>query len=582
MAYRDDIIALGANHLYPLDTDFNDIIGALNFTNSGGAIVATQICEDATSSYRTDGTNESATAPSDPSVQDVLVDYAYSLWFMTDRIQQPPTRIFGDGGATVNNSFFLGFGNSIVAEMDADPDVIQVGSAIALVANRPYHLCLAVRDLGGGVSELEFYIDGVSQGVQTVLDTSSAARGGFRIGGITGTTTYTLGGSAFQVVSPVNGFYAMINTLVGANTPTTQQIREELFEKGALAGTTITSGLQAAMQSQVDLLAASVRPNEPLNIRIESPTFNTTDLGETADNTQSQTRNIDRTYLSSFTAAGDGVLQTGTVRLSHLTGATAESKFRVVVYEDNGADQADDLFAYSDEGTVVGTTEQQITLNFSGAQQKAIVNGTKYWIGVTIEASNTGDSHEISRGTTADRGKIYDIGFSSDYQTPPTSPLPAPDFSLDGPYDVFVTYAEGAQDITLTADDITHDPLASIHLQWMGTGTLTWINNNGSDASIVSTPNGGSVNVITPATLTISPLEPGSEVRIYEAGTQNELAGIENSGASFAASLQANSVDVVVHDLNFENIKVKTVDMSQGDVSLPISQFEDRQYENPV
>ena len=270
MAYRDDIIALGANHLWPCDGNLNDIIGTLNFTNTGGVFTGPQICEDISASYVTSATADTGLAASDPSVQDVTVDYCYSMWFRTTAIQQPPCRVFGDGGQTVNNSFFLGFGNSIVCEADCDPTVIQVGSATAIAVNRPYHLALVFRDIGGGSSQLEFFLDGVSQGTADVADTSSTTRGGFRLGGVTDTTSYTIGGSAFQLVSPVNGQYAMISTLVGANVPTNTEIREELFEKGALPDVTISSNTQANMQIALDALASTVRPDAPLCIRIEA------------------------------------------------------------------------------------------------------------------------------------------------------------------------------------------------------------------------------------------------------------------------------------------------------------------------
>lgn len=410
MAYRDDIIALGANHLWRFDGDLNDSIGSLNFANSGGVLTGAQICEDTSASYETNGTADTATAASDSSVQDVTQDYCYAFWFRTNAIQQPPCRVLGDGGQTVNNSLLLGFGNSIVAEADCDPDVIQVGSDTALVALRPYHLALVFRDIGGGSSQLELYLDGVSQGTADVADVMNSARGGFAIGGATNSTTYTIGGSAFQLVSPVNGNYSMLATFTGANVPTSTEIREELFEKGVRPGVTITSGTQAAMQTQLDALASSVRPNEGLNIRVEAVT-------------------------------GDG-------------------------------------------------------------------------------------------------------------------------------------------DLSLSADNVTHDALASAHVQYMGTGTLTWTNTNGSNASIGSTPIGGSINFVTPAVLTVAPLVVGSEVRFYESGTPTELAGIETSGASFSSTVNAASVDVVVHKEDYQHIRVRAVDMSGGDVSVPIAQIFDAQYEN--
>jgi hypothetical protein len=144
-----------------------------------------------------------------------------------------------------------------------------------------------------------------------------------------------------------------------------------------------------------------------------------------------------------------------------------------------------------------------------------------------------------------------------------------------------IRVADNGGDLTLTADNITHDPLASIHIQWMGTGTLTYVNTNGSNASIFSTPNGGTVTIVNPAVLTISPLVANTEVRVYDAGTMTELGGIEDSGTSFSVSIQSSSVDVVVHNVGYEYIRVDSIDMTSGNVDLPVSQIFDRNYENP-
>jgi hypothetical protein len=149
------------------------------------------------------------------------------------------------------------------------------------------------------------------------------------------------------------------------------------------------------------------------------------------------------------------------------------------------------------------------------------------------------------------------------------------------PLNIRVEAVTGDGTLNLTADNIIHDPLASIHVQYMGTGTLNWTNTNGSNASIGSTPNGGTINFINPAVLTISPLIADSEVRIYDAGTTTEIAGIESSGTSFASSISVNTVDVVIHKETYEYIRIEGVDMTQGNVSLPINQVFDRNYENP-
>jgi len=150
----------------------------------------------------------------------------------------------------------------------------------------------------------------------------------------------------------------------------------------------------------------------------------------------------------------------------------------------------------------------------------------------------------------------------------------------DQPLNIRVEEVTGGGDFTLAADNVTHSPLASIHIQYMGTGTLNWVNNNGSNASISSAINGGTVNIINPAILTLSPLIVDTEVRIYEAGTTTEIAGIESSGALFTTSVNANSVDIVIHKEDYEYIRIRNVDISQGDVFVPVSQVFDRQYNN--
>lgn len=112
-----------------------------------------------------------------------------------------------------------------------------------------------------------------------------------------------------------------------------------------------------------------------------------------------------------------------------------------------------------------------------------------------------------------------------------------------------------ADSISLTADNVTFDPLASIHVQYTGTGTLDWTNTNGSDASIGSTPEGGTINFINPATLTINGLIVGAEFRIYDdevADVNNfdtELDGTESllsTSFNFAHSGAANTI-VIQH-----------------------------------
>jgi hypothetical protein len=150
----------------------------------------------------------------------------------------------------------------------------------------------------------------------------------------------------------------------------------------------------------------------------------------------------------------------------------------------------------------------------------------------------------------------------------------------DKPLCILIETPTSGSDLTLEANNVTFDPRASIHVLWSSIGTLTWKNLNGSNASISSVSNNGTVVFQTPSTLTLTGIEAGTEVRIYDAGTTNELAGQEvvNSG-TFFASIEVNSVDVRLLSLNFQNLVIRSVDTT-ANASVPVQQLLDRQYAN--
>jgi hypothetical protein len=96
------------------------------------------------------------------------------------------------------------------------------------------------------------------------------------------------------------------------------------------------------------------------------------------------------------------------------------------------------------------------------------------------------------------------------------------------------------------------------------------------------TSDGVSVTMTLSTTLTLTGLIDDSEVRIYDAGTTTEVAGVENtSGGSFVAGISVSSVDIVIHSLGYLNQRINAVDTST-DRTIPIQQTIDRQYENPA
>lgn len=91
---------------------------------------------------------------------------------------------------------------------------------------------------------------------------------------------------------------------------------------------------------------------------------------------------------------------------------------------------------------------------------------------------------------------------------------------------------------------------------------------------------GVTVNFQLSNTLELTGLEAGTEVRVYDAGTTTELAGIESTSGTFSTSVAVSAVDIVIFNLNFIAIRLTNVDTT-SDRTIPIQQQEDRQYENP-
>ena len=121
------------------------------------------------------------------------------------------------------------------------------------------------------------------------------------------------------------------------------------------------------------------------------------------------------------------------------------------------------------------------------------------------------------------------------------------------------------------------------------TGTLTLANTSGGNVT-VRVPPGTSVVNLGPnitvddsvvATLTFTGLKLGSEVRIYEAGTTNELGGVEESGASFGfVHGGVGSIDYVIFALGYQPIRATGFALAATDSSIPVQQVIDRVYSN--
>lgn len=121
------------------------------------------------------------------------------------------------------------------------------------------------------------------------------------------------------------------------------------------------------------------------------------------------------------------------------------------------------------------------------------------------------------------------------------------------------------------------------------TGNVT-INLTGNSSLSTSEPGtgNGQVNIVNTVTITITDLQPDSEVRLYAGTLANasaavEIAGVESSGSE--VQLQHNNVGqaayIVIHKEEYITKYFVFPSLSALDQSLPAGQQFDRNFENP-
>ncbi|MEM7706602.1 MAG: hypothetical protein AAF358_13670 [Pseudomonadota bacterium] len=262
MPYGSDLATfLGSDYRFPLDGNANETEQGLNGANSGGIFTRPGICLDVTNCYSTNGTADRIVIPATGTIDAAAGEFGFCGWVQLTDAQLPFCRVFGLGNATNNRSVVLGPGNSVIWECDNSSFVAQRYADRNLAANRPYHFFWRWTASG-----LQAYLDGVEQTLGSDFAQASVtlnAATPIEVGDPAGTVA--LGGGTVVLVAPVTCDYNELQFVSGAivTNLTDQQIFDEMVVKGALAGVTITD------QAGLDALADSVRPDEPLNIRVD-------------------------------------------------------------------------------------------------------------------------------------------------------------------------------------------------------------------------------------------------------------------------------------------------------------------------
>ena len=258
------------------------------------------------------------------------------------------------------------------------------------------------------------------------------------------------------------------------------------------------------------------------------------------------------TYGNKIEAYIDGVLQTNS---SDITPGGAFTTSRTAA-----------RFGGLDSGLAIGGTAMKIVSAVDGQY-----NHWALWSGADVSALTT----------TIVREELFEKGATPTTIITNQGGLDALADTLraDSPLCIRVNVAGN---ISLTADNVTFDALASIHIEYTGTGTLTWTNTNGANASIGSTPGGGTITFVNPLELTLTNLQNPSEVRVYDAGTTIEITGQENVVAgTFVGTITVPTIDIRIVALDYKIVEFYNLTVTQ-DITIAIEQFFDRVYDNPA
>lgn len=375
-------------------------MGSANGTDTTMAYTGTAIAEDATNSAAMNQRSDRITIPSTTTINNAAhARKAVGGWFMVDDVELPTCRIYGEGTNTLCFQFLIFPGNSVLLEVrDSSTWQVQIYSDIALAADRAYHLCAVMEGNGYG-NEVRFYIDGVEQTAAIPTDrqpddASLAARTGVYFGDPAGTVG--VDGAALVMDSPgdnrtteqvINAYYnhwfAFGDEADAVLTDT--EVREELFEKGALPDVTITSGTEAAMQTTLDTYADTVRADAPLCIRVPANTGDT--------NFTLELDNITFDPLASI-----HIQYTGTATLT--------------LVNKNGSNCS--ITSVTNGGTVDIVTEQTLTVTVNDAATGSAISGARVYIEADTGGPLTAGTEIMNTTTNGSGVATATFQYSSD------------------------------------------------------------------------------------------------------------------------------------------------------------------------
>lgn len=269
-------------HYWTFQNTYADEIGTATANNASGGtptFSTTPIVKGDTHSLLLNGTTEyiSCADQTDMNTSSSATRRMMSGWIMLDSIQKAVSVIWEEGAQVNNYAWLIGFGNNLMIQFaDDGGDYVQIYFPVTLTPNRPYHVYMEFNASGVNSGICRGLLDGVpnveSNGNPWTVATFPSHSGNISWGH-EGTENLQVGDSRgadnvdIAFATPVACHYAHFISMQ-QNEYTTAQIREEMFEKGAIATETITEDTEANMQIDIDTHADTLFTDAPCAIEV--------------------------------------------------------------------------------------------------------------------------------------------------------------------------------------------------------------------------------------------------------------------------------------------------------------------------
>lgn len=245
------------------------------------------------------------------------------------------------------------------------------------------------------------------------------------------------------------------------------------------------------------------------------------------------------------------------------------------------ADSRNCVWSGFDRGVIIGGTGSVWTGNsFQGCGQVESA-GASLANSAFVEYTGSESSSALFWNTTEDtNGRLDGCSFTS---------------ASDGVATHAIEFNTSMTNTSITLVDIDFNGYSTSNNQGNSvlnvlatTGTLT-INVSGGSGTVSYDTAGATVSIVNAVNVTFTGMRDDTEIRIFAAGTETELAGIEEAtdgttdNRSFTAAISAGTVvDYRIVNLAYKIIEVYNFTWPTSTQSLPIQQQIDRNYNNPA